>query len=51
MGTVGDRIIFGSGPKAARLGSAPTVNLQLAVARVPKNDGAAEAIAQMMEDG
>ena len=49
-----DQIIFGRGPEAARLGSGlnPSLcNLQLAVARVLKTSGAAEAIAQLMEDG
>ena len=44
-----DQIIFGRGPEAARLGSGlnPSFcNLQLAVARVLKTSGAAEAIAR-----
>jgi hypothetical protein len=50
----GDQITFGKGPEATRLGSGPNpllCNLQLAIARVLKMSGAAELIAQMMEDG
>ena len=50
----GDRITFGGGPEAERLGSGPDpllCNLQLAVARVLKMSGAAELITQIIEDG
>src|SRR5712671_4451072 len=50
----GDQIIFGGGPEAARLGFGPNpllCNLQLAVARVLRMSGAAEVIAQMIDDG
>jgi len=50
----GDQIIFGGGPEAVRLGFGPNpllCNLQLAVARVLRISGAAEVIAQIMEDG
>ena len=50
----GDRITFGRGLEAARLGSGPDpllCNLKLAVAWVLKMSGAAEVIAQLMEDG
>jgi hypothetical protein len=50
----GNQVVFGGGPEAARLGSGPNpllCNLQLAVARVLRMSGAAEVIAQMIEDG
>ncbi|KAH9977546.1 hypothetical protein BJV74DRAFT_860371 [Russula compacta] len=50
----GDQINFGGGLEAARLGFGPNpalCNLQLAVARVLRMSGAAEVIAQMMDDG
>ncbi|KAH9975650.1 hypothetical protein BJV74DRAFT_888762 [Russula compacta] len=50
----GDQIIFGGGPEAARLGFGPSpalCNLQLAVARALSMSGAAEVIAQIMDDG
>ena len=50
----GDRISFGGGPEAARLGLGPNTllcDLQLAIARVLKMSGAWELIAQIMEDG
>ncbi|KAF8330340.1 uncharacterized protein EI90DRAFT_2922256 [Cantharellus anzutake] len=50
----GDQIAFGGGPEAARLGSGPNpllCNLQLAVARVLRMSGAADIIAQIIDDG
>jgi len=50
----GDEIVFGGGPDAARLGSGPNpslCNLRLAVARVLRMSGAAEIIAQIVDDG
>jgi hypothetical protein len=50
----GDPITFGGGPEARQLGTGPLpllCNLQLAVARVLKMSGAAELIAQIIEDG
>jgi len=50
----GDQIVFGGGPEAARLGFGPNpllCNLRLAVARVLRMSGAAEVIAQMIDDG
>ncbi|KAH9970929.1 hypothetical protein BJV74DRAFT_783921 [Russula compacta] len=50
----GDQIIFGGGLEAARLGFGPNpalCNLQLAMARVLRMSGAAEVIAQIMDDG
>ena len=50
----GDQIVFGGGPEAARLGFGPNpllCNLQLAVARVSNMSGAAEVIAQIIDDG
>jgi len=50
----GDQVVFGGGPEAARLGSRPSpllCNLQFAVARVLRMSGAAEVVAQMIEDG
>jgi hypothetical protein len=50
----GDQIAFGRGPEAAQLLSGPhplLCNLQLAVARVLRMSGAAELIAQIIEDG
>jgi len=50
----GDQITFGGGQEAARLGSGPNAllcNFQLAVARVLEMSGAAELIAEIIEDG
>ena len=50
----GDPIAFGQGPEAERLGTGPLpllCNLQLAVARVFSMSGAAELIAQIIEEG
>ncbi len=50
----GDTITFGKGPEAERLGMGPhplLCNLQLAVARVLNMSGAAELIAQIIEEG
>jgi len=50
----GDEIVFGGGSDAARLGPGPNpllCNLQLAVARVLRMSGAAEIIAQIVDDG
>jgi len=50
----GDQIVFGGGPEAARLGPGPNpllCNLQLAVARVLRMSGAADIIAQIIDDG
>ncbi|KAF8330338.1 uncharacterized protein EI90DRAFT_2922141 [Cantharellus anzutake] len=50
----GDQIVFGGGPEAARLGPGPNpllCNLRLAVARVLRMSGAADIIAQMIDDG
>ena len=50
----GDSITFGNGPEASRLGTGPLprlCNLQLAVARVFNNSGAAELIAQIKDEG
>jgi len=50
----GDQIDFGRGFEAAQLGFGPNLllcNLQLAVARVLRMSGAAEIIAQMIDDG
>jgi hypothetical protein len=49
----GDRIKFGLGTEGLRLGVGPLpllCSLQLAVARVLKMSGAADVIAQLMED-
>ena len=50
----GDPITFGNGLEGRQLGTGPYAllcNLQLAVARVLKMSGAAELIAQIIEDG
>ncbi|KAF8330339.1 uncharacterized protein EI90DRAFT_3124372 [Cantharellus anzutake] len=50
----GDQIVFGGGPEAARLGPGPNpllCNVQLAVARTVRMSGAADIIAQMIDDG
>ena len=50
----GDLITFGNGSEESQLGTGPYAllcNLQLAVARVLKMSGAAELIAQIIEDG
>ena len=50
----GDSITFGKGPEARRLGMGPhplLCNLKLAVARVLNVSGAAELIAQIVEEG
>jgi len=50
----GDRIIFGGGSEAARFGFGPNpllCNLRLAVARVLRKSGAAEVIAQIIDEG
>ena len=50
----GDAITFGEGPEAMRLGTGPLpllCNLHLAVTRVLNMSGAAELIAQIIEEG